>query len=50
MGGIGIVLSWFLSPIFSAIVAGSIFFITRLTVLSIKNSFDKSYVLLPVCW
>ena len=49
VGGVsGIVLSWFLSPIFSAIVAGSIFFITRLTVLRRENSFDKSYVLLPV--
>ena len=49
VGGVsGIVLSWFLSPIFSAIVAGSIFFITRLTVLRRENSFNKSYVLLPV--
>ena len=49
VGGVsGIVLSWFLSPIFSAIVAGSIFFITRLTVLRRENSFNKSYVLLPI--
>lgn len=47
-GVLGIVLSWFLSPIFSAIVAGSIFFITRLTVLRRENSFNKSYVLLPL--
>jgi len=49
VGGVsGIVLSWFLSPIFSAIIAGFIFFITRLTVLRRENSFNKSYVLLPV--
>jgi sodium-dependent phosphate transporter len=49
VGGVsGIVLSWFLSPIFSAIVAGSLFFITRLSVLRRENSFDKTYVLLPV--
>lgn len=49
VGGVsGIVLSWFLSPIFSAIVAGFIFFMTRLTVLRRENSFNKSYVLLPV--
>ena len=49
VGGVsGIVLSWFLSPIFSAIIAGFIFFMTRLTVLRRENSFDKSFVLLPV--
>jgi len=49
VGGVsGIVLSWFLSPIFSAIVAGFIFFITRLTVLRRENSFDKSFILLPL--
>jgi sodium-dependent phosphate transporter len=49
VGGVsGIVLSWFLSPIFSAIFAGFIFFMTRLTVLRRENSFDKSYILLPI--
>ena len=49
VGGVsGIVLSWFLSPIFSAIIAGFIFFITRLTVLRRENSFDKAYVLFPI--
>ena len=49
IGGVsGIVLSWFLSPIFSAIVAGSLFFITRLSVLRRENSFDKAYVLFPI--
>ena len=49
IGGVfGIILSWFLSPIFSAIVAGSLFFMTRLSVLRRENSFDKTYVLLPV--
>ena len=49
VGGVsGIILSWFLSPIFSAIVAGTLFFITRLSVLRRENSFDKTYILLPV--
>mgnify|MGYP001426291656 FL=1 len=49
VGGVsGIVLSWFLSPIFSAVVAGFIFLMTRITVLRRQNSFDKSFVLLPV--
>ena len=48
VGGVsGIVLSWFLSPIFSSLVAGSLFFITRLSVLRRENSFDKAYVLFP---
>jgi len=49
IGGVsGIILSWFISPIFSAIIAGFIFFITRLTVLRRNNSFYKSYILLPI--
>ena len=49
IGGVsGIVISWFLSPIFSAIVAGSIFYGTRLLVLRKENSFDKSYWSFPV--
>jgi len=49
VGGVsGIILSWFLSPIFSAIISGFIFFITRLSVLRRENSFDKAYVLFPI--
>ena len=49
IGGVsGIVLSWFLSPIFSAIISSLLFFITRITVLRRQNSFDKVYVLMPI--
>ena len=49
VGGVsGIVISWFLSPIFSAIVSSFIFYITRLTVLRKENSFDYSYRTFPI--
>ena len=49
IGGVsGIILSWFLSPVFSAIISGLFFFIPRLTVLRRKHSFHKSYILLPI--
>ena len=49
IGGVsGIVLSWFLSPIFSAIISGFIYYMTRLTILRRENSFDKAYVSLPI--
>ena len=49
VGGVsGIVISWFLSPIFSAIVASFIFYITRFTVLRGDNSFDNSYKTFPI--
>ena len=49
IGGVsGIVLSWFLSPLFSAIIASSIFYMTRYAVLRRENSFDKVYISLPV--
>ena len=49
IGGVsGIVLSWIISPVCSAIVAGSIFYITRLTVLRREDSFNKSYYLIPI--
>ena len=47
-GVLGIVISWFLSPIFSAIVSGSIFYSTRALVLRRENSFDKSYWSIPI--
>ena len=49
VGGVsGIVLSWFLSPIFSAIVSSFIFYLTRLTVLRKEDSFNKSYKTFPI--
>ena len=49
VGGVsGIIISWFLSPIFSAIVAGTIFYSTRLLVLRKENSFNKSYWSFPI--
>ena len=47
-GVLGIVISWFLSPIFSAIVSGTIFYSTRALVLRRENSFDKSYWSIPI--
>ena len=47
-GVISIVISWFISPIFSALIAGFIFYITRALVLRRSNSFEKSYILMPV--
>ena len=47
-GVLGIVISWFLSPIFSAIVSGTIFYSTRALVLRKENSFDKSYWSIPI--
>ena len=44
IGGVsGIIISWFLSPIFSAIVSAIIFYLTRLLVLRREDSFNKSY-------
>ena len=48
IGGVsGIVLSWIISPVFSAITSGSIFYITRLVVLRNNNSFNRSYKTFP---
>ena len=49
IGGVyGIILSWFLSPIFSAFIASTIFYLTRLSVLRRENSFDKTYWSIPI--
>ena len=49
IGGVsGIVISWFLSPIFSAVISAFIFYITRSTVLRGDNSFDNSYKTFPI--
>ena len=49
VGGVsGIVLSWFISPIFSAIVSMVIYGITRAAVLRRENSFEKSFWTFPI--
>ena len=49
VGGVsGIVMSWFLSPIFSALFASFIFYMTRFTVLRKENSFNHSYKTFPI--
>jgi sodium-dependent phosphate transporter len=49
IGGVsGIVLSWVISPVFSAIASGSIFYATRSLVLRNKNSFERSYKTFPI--
>ena len=47
-GVLGIVISWFLSPLLSALIAGCIFYMTRLFVLRKENSFEKSYIFIPI--
>ena len=44
----GIVISWFLSPVFSALISSFIFYITRLTVLRREDSFNISYKTFPL--
>ena len=49
IGGVsGIIVSWFLSPVFSAVVSGSIFYLTRTFVLRKENSFNHSYKTFPI--
>ena len=49
IGGVsGIIMSWFLSPFFSALFSSFIFYITRLTVLRRENSFNNSYKIFPI--
>jgi len=49
VGGVsGIVMSWFLSPVFSAFIASFMFYMTRLTVLRRENSFNNSYKTFPI--
>ena len=49
VGGVsGIVISWFLSPVFSALISSSIFYMTRFTVLRRENSFNISYKTFPL--
>ncbi len=49
VGGVsGIVLSWVVSPLFSAVFASSLFGIIRSFILRSENSFDKTSVLFPV--
>tara|TARA_B100000925_G_scaffold291256_1_gene278699 strand:- start:3305 stop:4894 length:1590 start_codon:yes stop_codon:yes gene_type:complete len=49
VGGVsGIILSWFISPIMSALIAGFIFYITRLLVLRHKESFKRTFMAMPI--
>lgn len=49
VGGVsGIVLSWFISPIMSALISGLLFFITRLFVLRNNNSFSRAFKSMPI--
>ena len=49
VGGVsGIVLSWVISPLMSAFISGLIFFITRTFVLRSKNSFNRTFISMPI--
>ena len=49
VGGVsGIVLSWFISPIMSAIISGLLYFITRHFVLRRKDSFRRTFMSMPI--
>lgn len=49
VGGVsGIVLSWVISPVMSALISGFIFFITRTLVLRTKNSFNRTFISMPI--
>ena len=49
VGGVsGIVLSWFISPIMSAIISGLLYFITRHFVLRRKDSFRRTFLSMPI--
>lgn len=48
VGGVGgIVLSWLISPLFSAIISGSIFGIIRSYILRVNNSFERCIYVFP---
>lgn len=46
-GVVGVVLSWFISPVLSAIFAVSLFFIVRTTVMRTKDPVRNGYIFLP---
>ena len=49
VGGVyGIILSWFISPIMSAIISGLLFFTTRYFVLRHKDSFKRTFMSMPI--
>ena len=49
VGGVaGIVLSWVLSPLFSAIISSTLFVIIRQVILRSKDSFERTTYLFPV--
>ena len=49
IGGVsGIILSWIISPLFSAIISGAFYGIIRETILRSKNSFNRTTYLFPI--
>ena len=49
IGGVsGIVLSWIVSPFFSAMISSSLFYIIRSFILRSKYSFDRTSILFPL--
>ena len=49
VGGVsGIILSWFISPLFSAMISSVFFGITRYSILRSKKSFDRTIYLFPI--
>jgi len=49
VGGVsGIILSWIISPLFSAMISSVFFGITRYSILRSKNSFNRTIYLFPI--
>ncbi len=42
------VISWFLSPIFTGIISSAVYFLTRLCVLRRENSVKLAYITFPL--
>jgi solute carrier family 20 (sodium-dependent phosphate transporter) len=47
-GVVPIIVSWFFSPVFTAIASALLFFIIRTAVLRRKNAYQMSFWLLPI--
>ena len=49
IGGVtSVVISWVFSPVASGIVAAFFFFLTRTFILRAQNSFDRTFIFLPI--
>ena len=49
VGGVsGIVLSWFISPMFSAVISSSLFGVIRYVILRRDNSFERTFYVFPI--